>query len=335
MHAVASPGPPEPGVKRREDRTGRGIDAGMWALTSYYNPAGYRRRRENYRHFRRRLGLPLVAVEAERDGVFDLAPGDADILVRIAGGDVMWQKERLLDIALDVLPPACRAIAWVDCDVIFGDEDWAPKAAALLEDRPLVQLYGAVHYLPPGAGPEDIGRVAPELSRLSIGHVAATGHDDPCAGLDSGGVRGMGALASGFAWAARRELLEAHRFYDACIIGAGDTAMVAAAFASPERAVSRLSMTKAQTEHYLAWAGGFGRAVAGDVGALDSPIHHLWHGDLVYRRRRVRNEELAGFGFDPFRDIAADPCGPWRWASDKPAMHRYVASYFASRREDG
>ena len=113
MHAVASPGPPEPGVKRREDRTGRGIDAGMWALTSYYNPAGYRRRRENYRHFRRRLGLPLVAVEAERDGVFDLAPGDADILVRIAGGDVMWQKERLLDIALDVLPPACRAIAWV------------------------------------------------------------------------------------------------------------------------------------------------------------------------------------------------------------------------------
>ena len=335
MSAVVSSDPAEQGVSRQEHRTGRGVDAGMWAMTSYYNPAGYRRRRENYRHFRRNLGVPLVTVEAERDGVFDLAEGDADILVRIAGGDVMWQKERLLDIALDALPPACRKVAWIDCDVIFGVEDWAERAAALLDQRPLVQLYGAVHYLPPDAGPEDVGRAAPELSRTSIAHAAATGDHDPCVGLDSGGVHGMGAVASGFAWAARRELLQTHRFYDACIIGAGDTAMVAAAYGSPERAVSRLAMTAGQTEHYLAWARCFGVAVAGDVGVLDSHIHHLWHGDLVNRRRRVRNQELAGFGFDPLRDIVAEPQGPWRWASAKPAMHAHVASYFASRREDG
>src|SRR5690606_20133502 len=99
---------------RQVHRTGVGADARLWALTSYYNPVRYRRRRENYRAFRDHLDVPLVAVEMETDGVFDLVPGDADILVQIAGGDVLWQKERLLNIALGALPSACRKVAWID-----------------------------------------------------------------------------------------------------------------------------------------------------------------------------------------------------------------------------
>jgi hypothetical protein len=35
---------------------------GLWAITTFFNPAGYRCRRENYRVFRERLG-----VDASRD----------------------------------------------------------------------------------------------------------------------------------------------------------------------------------------------------------------------------------------------------------------------------
>jgi hypothetical protein len=35
----------------------------FWGITSYFNPAGYVRRRANYRRFRDRLGIPLVTVE--------------------------------------------------------------------------------------------------------------------------------------------------------------------------------------------------------------------------------------------------------------------------------
>lgn len=316
-------------------RTGIGEHAPMWGLTSYYNPVRYRRRRENYRAFRRHLNLPLVTVEMASDGVFELAPGDADILVQVPCGDVMWQKERLLNTALGIMPAACRKIAWIDCDVIFADPDWAERASARLDWIPLVQLFGAVHYLPPGAGPDDIGRVAPELTRLSIAHAVGLGDPDPARALDEGGVHGMGALASGFAWAAQRDLLERHRFYDACIIGGGDTAMVAAALGSPERAISRLAMTETQTRHYLDWAHPFGIDVSANVGALACEIYHLWHGDLANRRRRVRNQQLATFGFDPFVDITVAPDGTWRWASDKPAMHRFLGDYFRWRREDG
>lgn len=38
----------------------------------------------------------------------------------------------------------------------------------------------------------------------------------------------------GMAWAARRELLEQHGFYDGCVIGGGDSALICAAFGVPE-----------------------------------------------------------------------------------------------------
>ena len=53
------------------------------------------------------------------------------------------------------------------------------------------------------------------------------------------------------------------------------------------------------------------------------------------RRYRERYTAFERFAFDPFEDIALDDAGLWRWASDKPEMHRFVADYFAARREDG
>jgi hypothetical protein len=41
---------------------------GLWAITTFFNPAGYRRRRENYRVFRERLGV---------DPSRDIAIGDS------------------------------------------------------------------------------------------------------------------------------------------------------------------------------------------------------------------------------------------------------------------
>ena len=68
----------------------------MWAITSYFNPARYRRRLSNYRIFRANLGVPLVTVELSFDGQFELTEGDADILIQIPAGAMLWQKERLL-----------------------------------------------------------------------------------------------------------------------------------------------------------------------------------------------------------------------------------------------
>ena len=60
---------------------------------------------------------------------FDLSEGDADILIQLRGRDVMWQKERLLNLALRALPDECRKVVWVDCDVIL-EQATGPKPSA-------------------------------------------------------------------------------------------------------------------------------------------------------------------------------------------------------------
>ena len=83
----------------------------VWAITCYFNPVGYRSRLANYRVFRRHLSVPLVTVELAYDAEFHLDRDDAEIMIQVRGGDVLWQKERLLNIALAALPRACRTVA--------------------------------------------------------------------------------------------------------------------------------------------------------------------------------------------------------------------------------
>ena len=307
---------------------------GLWAITSYYNPVGYRTRRENYRRFRESLQGPLVAVELAYGDDFELRDGDADILIRLRGRDVMWQKERLLNIALEAVPPGCRKVAWIDADVIFARDDWAAAASDLLDRWPMVQLFDHVHYMPPGLSRE---RFTPEVAELNRPSVAFAARDraDPGTSLDVPSPFFGGAYATGMAWAARRELLGEHGFYDTCIVGGGDRAMVAAAWGAFDHALYWLDMDGAFARHFLAWGARFRDAVGGRIAALEGDIFHLWHGTLEKRANNQRHRALNRIGYDPYVDLALASDRVWRWNSDKPAMHDYVRSHFVGRDEDG
>ena len=100
----------------------------LWTIAAYFNPCGYKSRLDNYERFREQLKTPLLTVELAFEEPFELEPTAADILIQRRGESVMWQKERLLNIALDHLPAECEAVAWLDCDVLFSRADW-PEAA--------------------------------------------------------------------------------------------------------------------------------------------------------------------------------------------------------------
>ena len=139
----------------------------------------------------------------------------------------------------------------------------------------------------------------------------------------------------GFAWAARRELLEQHQFYDACILGGGDRMLLCAALGQYEGGIIRTYMNPQQARHFVAWGRSFHESVRGRVGFIDGNVFHLWHGELENRRYVERHRGFSSFNFDPVSDIAIDGKGVWRWNGPKTEMHRYVRSYFESRREDG
>lgn len=306
----------------------------LWAITSYFNPTGSWRRRANYSLFRQRINVPLVAVELASTEPFELGPEDADILVQLRSPSVMWQKERLLAVALRHVPAHIAHIAWLDCDVVFDNDAWAEEATAQLGHAALVQPFDHVFSLhAEAAGDAGIERSA----AASIGPTFVSRFQDNRISKEAIHARGpsRSRLLLGFAWVARRGLMETHGFYDAMIVGGGDRAMVMAAYGFFEDTIAALALNGARQTHYLRWAVPFGEKVAGSVRAIQGDVYHLWHGKPENRRYMERNVPLQAFGFDPSTDIEVSESGAWRWASHKPELHAYVRSYFDSRKEDG
>jgi len=239
----------------------------------------------------------------------------------------MWQKERLLNIALSRLPPDCSKVAWLDCDVLFENPEWAVQASRLLDSYRVVQLFDRVIRLPrehaffSGQGDAWNSFASVYQSRpnqLLRGDFALHGH-------------------SGFAWAARRDALEHNGLYDACISGSGDH-MMAHAFCGDweSTCIDRiLGSNNLHRAHFSDWCRRMYRNIRASVGCVAGTLLHLWHGDLDHRRYVTRNKELVAMGFDPNLDIHVDGQGCWTWASDKPTLHRWARRYYSRRKEDG
>jgi hypothetical protein len=319
----------------------------LWAVTSYFNPMGYERRRRNFVTFRERLRLPLLTVQWSQEGNFELGEGDTDVLVSLSGGDLMWQKERLLNVAVAALPQECDAVAWLDCDIVFEDDAWIDQLRSGLDRAPVVQLFSSVVHDAPRAGDP------PLLTRDSLVAVrtceGARGlRERICAQempprnatpRQEAEARERRRLAtrptSGHAWAATRALLASHRLYDACICGTGDMAIALAAMGLPDMFLDSFAMNDRQRAHYRAWAEPFAAATGGNVGVLSTTIRHLFHGHLAERRYRTRLQWLSESGFDPAVDLGTGEDGLWRWQHQRAEREAWFRDYFERRREDG
>src|SRR5689334_20197618 len=120
----------------------------LYVITSYFNPANFATKRKNFDLFLERLGdLNHLVVECSFGDIpFDLSPSPNILQVRAK--DVMWQKERLLNVAIQHLPPTCAKVAWIDCDVLFTSPAWSIDATKLLDTYPVIQLFEEIIRLP-------------------------------------------------------------------------------------------------------------------------------------------------------------------------------------------
>jgi hypothetical protein len=306
----------------------------VWALTTYYNPAGYRRRLLNYKEFKKRLNVPLLTVELSTSGSYELSESDADILVRVPANSILWQKERLLNVGIEKLPPEARFVAWLDCDVIFHDGDWFRKVPSVLESMLITQCFSDFIDLPKDILPESL-EVMPEPDGHSVAHLVSSGLwsiEDfrPPTTIE---VR---YGAPGLAWAGRREVIQSLGFYDAMILGSGDRALASAAYGRFDDAIFTARLSPERARHYLRWAEPFYAQVQGRVGVIEGRLFHLWHGDLEDRRYLQRHKDLAQLNFDPNSDIRIGKDGPWEWTTTSSKKVRdLVRDYFKSRHEDG
>jgi len=307
----------------------------LWAITSFFNPAGYNTRLRNYRTFRAALNVPLLTVELGRGGVFELAPDDADIMVRVDDGDVLWQKERLLNIAIGRLPDHVGYVAWLDSDILFAEPDWHSRARARLSSAKLVQPFAEGVDLDRG-DPTEIAELG---ARQPSGYSFAfkyreNGHSPDIISHVQDPATARHTMP-GFAWVARRELIAATGFYDAAAVGGGDGILAEAACGWFDHAARFRHMTPQMARHFNAWAKRFHQLAGGRMDYVPGRLYHLWHGAVEDRKYRERHAEFQGLGFDPASDLVLGRDGAWKWAPERTDLQTWAAGYFAHRREDG
>lgn len=302
----------------------------LWAVTSYFNPAGYKRRFENYLRFRDALQVPLVVAELSYTGEF-VIPEDAHTsVVRLVAKDVLWHKEALLNIAVSRVPDAVQYTAWVDCDIIFERQNWAEMAVAQLQHNPIVQLFTNLH----DTAADGMISVDTPCSGVAIAALAASGKLPGTAFRPTSTIH-MRQNLFGLAWAAPTHLLREIRLYDFMILGSGDRAFVCAAYGKYEETISVLRLSEARASHYVKWGERLFSRVRGEVGVLPGRLYHLWHGEISDRKYIERHEALARYNLDPEIDFIRDDNGLLRWNNRRLDCSTMIENYFASRFEDG
>ena len=313
------------------------LPGSFWGIAAVFAMAGAESQRANFLEFAdgvRRRGLRLLVVElALGDAEFTVEPADCDQLIRKRSPSVLWHKERLFNLALASLPPDCDKVAWLDADILFLNPDWVPEATRGLESFPVVQLFSDVCWLTRdrAAMPSD---PTPGLGegKVMAGMAATLAHcaDRRRALLDFA-LHGH----CGFAWAARRSLLERHQFYDRHVLGGGDVTLAHAFFGDEDYARGRnpfcRGFTRSEQAAIADWSRRVHADVQGNVGAVSGRILHLWHGATASRGYQERAAILRDNDYDPVADVAIDAEGCLCWNSDKPDLHRRAREYFAAR----
>jgi hypothetical protein len=305
----------------------------IWAITSYFNPVRSWRRLVNYRTFRSKLRIPLVAVELSFDGQFELTRDDADILVQLSGGALLWQKERLLNVGLQSVPAGVENVALLDCDVVFEREDWAEATEAKLHEQyNIIQLFSEALYL---IKDSPLGKGGSETIEYDISAPGLVQTGDPSLMGQGAVIHGHTRLRyqPGLAWALKRAILDQHYLYDAAIVGGADILMAASAYGYFEPVTNRHLFNSRRKQHYADWAVPFNKRIAGRIGALQGTVYHLWHGELKNRNYYDRYKLLDSF--DPYVDVQIADNGAWRWTKPNTEFEEKLRDILLARLEDG
>lgn len=275
------------------------------ALVTYFDPAKSKYLRTNYERFRESLpaGLKVDVAELSYTGEFALP----DAVLRIQGTDrqILWQKERLLNLLLDNVLPEHDAVLWMDCDILFESESWLEDTLDALAECDVVFPYTHVTRLDASGGVEreEVLNFYFEQHRTEFKKPVTR--------------------SFGLAWAFRREWLDRHRFDDVHMNGAGD---------SHEYFAMRGDLAWGQqhvsANHYQErWQQRCQEVRDTVMGCVPGRVFHLYHGDSTNRQYNKLEKVLKEADYSPTRDIKLAGNGLWEWCGDEAVYDRIKESF--------
>jgi len=293
----------------------------------HFNPCKYKSRVENYKIFRNeiiKIGVRFLTVELSfGEEPFELNYPEV-IHLRTSEENIMWQKERLLNIGIrQLINEGYKKISWLDADIVFEDYDWHQKVSDCLDKFNVCQVFSEAYKLDEnGIENQEIGCIKnySEINQISIKDVSP-----------------------GFGWAARSEILKKIPLYESCIVAGENDSLIffASLFQSEKNKIKVLDshlvksrLNPKMKNHFIDWAKKWSELVEDKVGYSENRIKVLHHGKMENRKYVDSHKIYWDNEYNPLVDISGKKEGPLTWNTDKPNLHSSVKEYFQSRDED-
>lgn len=251
-------------------------------------------------------------------------------ITRVHTTNVLWHKEALLNGIIKSLDPKFKYVFWLDADVIFTNKNWLTDSVKQLKTANMIQPFEyCVHLEKDQMEPyfditheyefaSDSKHRHPKLWRSFCANHTTTNLSDNEVYDVHGHV--------GFAWGARREVLDAMPLYDRALVGGADHIMAHAAAGH----VPHKCITKSFTQDIDAvnqWSRNFFNVVRGKLGYTKGDLYHIWHGTLESREYLKRVREFTP---EAKKIVEKDKNGLYVTHDDS-----YVKTYFEKREDTG
>ena len=187
----------------------------------------------------------------------------------------LWHKEALLNNIIRDLPKKFKYVFWLDADILFDNNNWLVEGVKQLNKCNLIQPFSTCYHL-------DEGQNRPNLSTQKWYSF--------CSNYINGLYKSHDYNTHGhvgFAWGARREILDQCFLYDKALIGGADHIIAhAASGIVPHHCIKEAF--KDNLSHVIEWSKRFSKVCADGygytrLGYVNGDLFHLWHGDVAKR----------------------------------------------------
>jgi len=295
------------------------------------NPRRFKRREQLFKQALERIDAYAITHGLTNYRVWPVegAFGDRDYTInhpnaiQVQLKDELWSKENLINIAISRLPADWTSIAWIDADVTFTNPDWIAETIEMLQHHPVVQPWS------------DCIHQGPKMELLSthksFGYCNVNNVERMIPNQNGYGT----FWHPGFAWAARRSVIEATGgLLDWAVLGSADHHMALAMINSVHQSVG-----KGLGDGYYAKLKDYQKkvysVVNGDIGYVPGTILHHYHGRLANRKYTERWSIMTDAKFDPNIHIAKDFRGVINFTQAATMKFRNaIREYFVIREED-
>lgn len=247
---------------------------------------------------------------------------------------LLWHKESLLNQIVSNLPNKFKYVFWVDADVLFTNNDWLIHSVAKLKNGcNILQPFEYCFHL-------DRDEIEPsdELfeNRKRVGNKNYNHQTGRKVWRSFCANHVMGLLASdektvydlhghvGFAWGARRDVLEECPLYDKALVGGADHIIAHAAVNEiPHSCIT--NAYRDSIEEINEWSHKFANVIKKEIGYVEGDLYHLWHGDIDKRKYLDRVKE-----FDNINKAITNKDKNGLYVAT-PKSQKYVSKYFVDR----